>query len=106
MVFSEFLPKVIGWDLLQEYDLVPQRSGYYNGYDDSCNAAISHPFATAAFRFGHTLIRRMFVLYNTKICYTLTLTSRFPRMSANFQTLAPPVDLGIRKLATVKKFFC
>ena len=42
-----------------ELDILPLAHGYNNKYDEKINPTILNSFATAAFRFGHTLIQGM-----------------------------------------------
>jgi len=60
MTYNEFLPRVLGWNALQLYELKVQTDGYFNGYDPTCNPTIFNEFASAAFRFGHSLLKDQF----------------------------------------------
>ena len=60
ITWNEFLPRVLGWNAINLYELNLLPEGYYRGYDESCNPTILNEFATAAFRFGHSLLKPNF----------------------------------------------
>ncbi|CAB3409038.1 unnamed protein product [Caenorhabditis bovis] len=60
IIFKEWLPVVLGCENMEKFGLMPQSTGYFEEYDDKCDPTISQEMSTAAFRFGHTLIRGVF----------------------------------------------
>ena len=57
ITFKHWLPKVIG---LKGTSMV----GAYKGYDSTTNPTIANEFATAAFRFGHSLVQSVLFRLN------------------------------------------
>ena len=44
---------------MDQLDILPLTHGHSNTYRDTVNPSIINSFATAAFRFGHTLVQGM-----------------------------------------------
>ena len=55
IVYSEWLPIVLGVGYTSTFQLLPLTEGYSQDYDPDFDPRINNEFATAAFRFGHTL---------------------------------------------------
>ena len=59
ILYSEWLPEILGSDIMELYNLNPGTSARYNRF---INPSIKMEFLSAAFRFGHTLVTdKMFV---------------------------------------------
>ena len=57
ITFSEFLPRVLGEETLKKFSLDLQNLGYFKDYNSKCSTGIFNEFSTAAFRFGHSMIK-------------------------------------------------
>jgi peroxidase len=58
IAFNEYLPRTLGQSVAEAAGLRLLKTGYYKGYDAKCDATVANEFAAAAFRFGHTLVRK------------------------------------------------
>ncbi|EAT44216.2 AAEL004401-PA, partial [Aedes aegypti] len=61
IIYNEYLPKVVGPDFMEMYDLHTSQ-GYSNFYNPEKNPALTSEFTTAAFRFGHSTVPGQFEL--------------------------------------------
>ena len=62
ITYNDFLPRVLGRSSMRKFSLEPQQSGYFRQYNPTCSASIFNEFASAAFRFGHSMIKPHFTL--------------------------------------------
>ncbi|XP_069697432.1 uncharacterized protein [Periplaneta americana] len=76
IAYNEFLPRILGWNAVNLYELKLRPQGYYKGYNPSCNPNIVNEFAAAAFRIGHSLLR-----------------PHIPRLSPTYKVVEPPILL-------------
>ena len=60
IVYYDYLPIVLG---RENFDIV---IGEYEGYKDDVDASVPNVFATAAYRYGHSLIRPRFLRLNER----------------------------------------
>ncbi|XP_075210101.1 salivary peroxidase/catechol oxidase-like [Lycorma delicatula] len=56
ITYAEFLPRLLGPTAMERYGLNLKYEGYSNDYDPEVDVSIPASFATAAFRFGHSLL--------------------------------------------------
>ncbi|XP_019615365.1 PREDICTED: uncharacterized protein LOC109463095 [Branchiostoma belcheri] len=64
ITYGEDLPHVLGPAAMTKFHLTLLQSGFFSGYDASVNPTISNVFATAAYRFGHSLVDNLFLRYD------------------------------------------
>ncbi|XP_052739759.1 chorion peroxidase [Bicyclus anynana] len=55
IIYNEWLPLLLGSKIMQMYGLTPS-AGYALAYDPETNPSLSGEFATAAMRFGHSVV--------------------------------------------------
>lgn len=56
VTFNEFLPMVLGREVMEKHNLMLLKDGYMDGYDANINPSVATGFTSAAFRFGHSLL--------------------------------------------------
>ena len=60
VVYKEWLPLILGNSFMTSFGLWPLSKGYSREYRDDFDPRVTNEFATAAFRFGHSLIPKHF----------------------------------------------
>ncbi len=57
ITYNEWLPIILGMKYVDDFDMKPSEFGYSTQYDSEVNPSVTNVFATAAFRFGHSLVQ-------------------------------------------------
>ncbi|XP_031765233.2 chorion peroxidase-like [Galleria mellonella] len=64
ITYREFLPIILGTEVMRLFELELLKKGYYKDYNPKTNASPASSFASAAFRFGHSLVQSSMVRYD------------------------------------------
>ncbi|XP_046580897.1 chorion peroxidase-like [Haliotis rubra] len=88
ITYEEFLPVILNKHTIKFFRLEPSKGGYRTVYNENTDPSIRNAFSTAAYRFGHSLIRGTFSQLRSpyEIHGKTTLTSMFGNASLIFDT--------------------
>ncbi|XP_030755866.1 peroxidase-like [Sitophilus oryzae] len=75
ITYNEFLPILLGENVMYKYQLSPEKYGYSYKYNPTMDPTIANVFSTSAFRFAHSLIPTLVKLLENK-----TSTPEYVRM--------------------------
>ncbi|KAL4710840.1 hypothetical protein ACJJTC_016124 [Scirpophaga incertulas] len=64
ITYREFLPIVLGPDVVTLFELEPRKKGYFKEYNPKVNPNPASSFGSAAFRFGHSLVQSSMVRFD------------------------------------------
>lgn len=65
VMVNEFLPLLLGHSHMNEYQIKPApNDGHWNGYDPSVTTSTGTAFASAAFRYGHSMVEGVIKRFN------------------------------------------
>ena len=85
VVYSEYLPVVLGQEAMARYRLdLPHRHSDFSTYSADQDPSIANSFATAAYRFGHSMIQGLISMMSTT---TANLESQF-QLRENYFNMA------------------
>jgi peroxidase len=93
IIYNEWLPLIVGKDLAKKYLLSPTNSTFIK-YNPKINPNILNEFASAAFRFGHSMLKSYFIKRDTS--YQITANLSFSNIS--FDTHEAYVNGGVDSL--------
>lgn len=60
IIYSEWLPTILGEELIEEHNLRIQNFRYFFGYNPNGNPSVASEFSSAAFRFGHSMVNSFY----------------------------------------------
>lgn len=76
ITYGEFLPRLLGMDYMDRFELILKSTDYTDDYDPHCSATFRNEISAAVLRLGHTLLQ-----------------SKFDRLDANYKAAKRPLQL-------------
>ena len=66
IIYNEYLPVLLGKQVAEMYELYSEMAGYSAKYDPKVRPTVLNEAITAAFRFGHTMVRSHYTHVDSK----------------------------------------
>ena len=57
ITYNEFLPLILGGEFMRKFGMQPLTQGHSGLYSEDIDATVTNSFASAAYRFGHSMVQ-------------------------------------------------